>query len=261
MVVGLHIVCQPENSVTDQPELNTDEQIPAEKAEPIINLPVAVWGLIAVLVAVHVGLWLAGPNTQLIAQAYLAFDTRRFGMIVRPDLPFQAYWTMLTYALLHADAVHLGSNCLWLAIFSKPVATWMGWWRYLTIFCVSVVAGAAAGLAVHWGETVILVGASAGVSGILGAAIPIMYGGDNRGPGVPVGIMSYFRPLTFKQLLINKRALIFAAVWLGLNMLTATSQYMTGTAFLEERVIAWESHLGGFVAGLIAFYLLDRKRV
>jgi membrane associated rhomboid family serine protease len=259
MVVGLHIACQPENSVTEQPERNLDEIIPAKKAEPIINLPPAVWGLIAILVAVHVGLWLAGSNTQLIAQAYLAIDTRRFLMIVRPNLPFQAYWTMLTYALLHGDAVHLGSNCLWLAIFSKPVATWMGWWRYLTIFWVSVVAGAAAGLAVHWGETMILVGASAGVSGILGAAIPIMYGGGNRDPGVPTGIMSRFRPLTFKQLLTNKRALTFTAVWLGLTMLTATSQYMTGTAFLEERVIAWEAHIGGFIAGLISFYLLNRK--
>ena len=247
--------------MTDQSELNSDEEIPAEKAEPIINLPFAVWGLIAVLASVHVGLWIAGSNTQLIAQAYLAFDTRRFWMIVRPDLPFQAYWTTLTYALLHADAIHLCTNCLWLAIFSKPVATWMGWWRYLTIFWVSVIAGAVAGLAVHWGETVILVGASAGVSGVLGAAIPIMYGGDNHGPGVPIGIMSRFRPLSFKELLTNRRALTFTAIWLGLTMITATSQYMTGTAFLEERVIAWEAHLGGFFVGLIAFYLLDRKTV
>ena len=129
------------------------------------------------------------------------------------------------------------------------------------IFWVSVFAGAAAGLAVHWGEIVILVGASAGVSGILGAAIPIMYGGGNSEPGLPVGIMSRFRPLTVKQLLTNKRALSFTAIWLGLTMLTATSQYMTGTAFLEERVIAWEAHLGGFVVGLVAFYILDRKRV
>jgi membrane associated rhomboid family serine protease len=33
----------------------------------------------------------------------------------------------------------------------------------------------------------------------------------------------------------------------------------TGASFMEEGRIAWEAHLGGFVAGLFAFYWLDRR--
>jgi membrane associated rhomboid family serine protease len=55
--------------------------------------------------------------------------------------------------------------------------------------------------------------------------------------------------------------LAFTCMWLGLTLITATSQYITGTAFLEERPIAWEAHLAGFVAGFIAFYLLDSRKV
>jgi membrane associated rhomboid family serine protease len=55
--------------------------------------------------------------------------------------------------------------------------------------------------------------------------------------------------------------LAFAAVFLVMTLFTGASMAMTGTAFLEERNIAWEAHLGGFIAGILLFYLLDKKPV
>ena len=243
--------------MTDQAEIKAGGQIPAQKPQRLINLPPVVVVLIAVLVAIQIIIPFTDQKWVYFA---FAFIPARFGSAIFPQLVGSAYWSMFTYGFLHADWVHLASNSLWLAIFSKPVATWLGWWRYLVLFTASVIAGAVAGLIVHWGQNVTMVGASAGVSGVLGAAIPIMYGGDNRAPGKAIGMMYQFRPLSPGQLLTNRRALTFTIMWLGLTMITATSQYMTGTAFLEERVIAWEAHLGGFVVGLISFYLLDRRR-
>ena len=57
----------------------------------------------------------------------------------------------------------------------------------------------------------------------------------------------------------NRNALAFAAVFLVITLLTGASMAMTGTAFLEERNIAWEAHLGGFIAGIVLFYLLDKR--
>ena len=247
--------------MTDQPELNADEQISDAPAQPLINLPPVVVILIGSFVAVHAALQFANQSWQVWVQYAFAFIPARFGPAPFPQIPGSAYWSMLTYAFLHADWIHLGTNSLWLAIFSKPVATRLGTIRYLILFALTVMAGAIAGLIVHWGQMVIMIGASAGVSGILAAAIPIMYGGDFHEEGEPTGIMLHFRPLRPIELLTNRRALIFTIMWLGLTMITATSQYATGTAFLEERVIAWEAHLGGFFMGLIGFYLLDRKSI
>jgi membrane associated rhomboid family serine protease len=247
--------------VTDQPELNADEQISDAPAQPLINLPPVVVILIGSFVAVHAALQFANQSCQVWVQYAFAFIPARFGPAPFPQIPGSAYWSMLTYAFLHADWIHLGTNSLWLAIFSKPVATRLGTIRYLILFALTVMAGAIAGLIVHWGQMVIMIGASAGVSGILAAAIPIMYGGDFHEEGEATGIMQHFRPLRPIELLTNRRALIFTIMWLGLTMITATSQYATGTAFLEERVIAWEAHLGGFFMGLIGFYLLDRKSI
>jgi membrane associated rhomboid family serine protease len=115
-------------------------------------------------------------------------------------------------------------------------------------------------LVTHWGELVITVGASASVSGMMAAAIPIIFA-----PGFGPHLDSdedYARlaVLNVKQLLQSPRALVFTLVFLALQLFSGTSQMLTGTAFLEERVIAWEAHLGGFIAGFIMFYLLDRTR-
>jgi membrane associated rhomboid family serine protease len=60
---------------------------------------------------------------------------------------------------------------------------------------------------------------------------------------------------------MNSRALAFAALFLVMTLFTGATQMATGTAFLEERSIAWEAHLAGFIVGLVLFYLLDRPKV
>jgi membrane associated rhomboid family serine protease len=263
MVLELHNTCHSEFFVIDQTIIQPDEVPPELKTDDekrLINLPPVVMVVIGILVGVHLILQFASLPWQNWAQFAFAFIPARFGPAPFPQILGSAYWSMFTYAFLHADWFHVATNCVWLAIFSKPVATWMGSARYLAVLVISIIAGALAGLVVHWGQFVIMVGASAGVSGVLAAAIPIMYGGDTPQPNQSMGMVSRFRPLSPMQFLTNRRALIFTFIWLGATMITATSQYMTGTAFLEERVIAWEAHLGGFIAGLVSFYLFDRKR-
>jgi len=231
------------------------------KGQPLINLPPVVLAMIGILVIIHAALTLGGEHWQIWAVAVFAFNPARFGTDPFWQIPGSRWWSMVTYGLLHADWVHVGFNCLWLAIFSKPVAMRLGALRYLALLAISVIAGALASLVLHWGQNYAMVGISAGVSGMLAAAIPLMYARHaDIGLGSEIG-MEYLKPLKPLEIITNGRALAFTLMWLGLTVITAASQYMTGTAFLEERPIAWEAHLGGFVVGFIAFYLLDPKKV
>lgn len=239
-------------AMTDpMPEIATEAKTP-----PIFNVPLVVLAVIFGLAAVHGALWVLGPDWQIYAIYLFAFIPVRLGG-GEPIALMQGsqVWSFLTYAALHGDFVHLGSNCIWLLIFSTPVVKRLGTLRYLALLVVTAIAGAAAMLPMHWGQFLIVVGASAMVSGCMAAAIPIMYApGFRRG-----GDVRSLTPLRPGELLVNRSAVMFTSVFVVLQLVTGSSQALGSTAFLEERIIAWEAHLGGFVAGLLCFYLFDRN--
>jgi membrane associated rhomboid family serine protease len=231
-------------------------------AQPAFNVPTVVLLVIGVLVAIHVLFWALGESAQVWSLYALSFIPVRLGGGAPIPYPHGAQiWTFFSYALLHQDVYHLGSNSVWLLIFSTPVARRLGTWRYLLLLAGSAAAGAAAMLPLNYGQFLIIVGASASVSAALAAAIPVMFARGFRMGSSSTVDYEKLRVLSPLGLLRNPGALVFAAIFLAMTLLTGASMAMTGTAFLEERNIAWEAHLGGFIAGLILFYLLDKKRV
>ena len=52
----------------------------------------------------------------------------------------------------------------------------------------------------------------------------------------------------------DPRVIAFLVVWFGINIL-----FGTGTVSVpgEDQTVAWEAHIGGFVAGLLLFSLFD----
>jgi membrane associated rhomboid family serine protease len=246
--------------MTDHQNSNLNEKITAQFNQQFTRVPIVVMLVIAILLLIHGFLQFSGQSIENFATFAFAFIPARFASHAFPQIQGSAYWSMLTYGFLHADWTHVIFNSMWLLIFSKPVVLRLGSLRYLVLLALSIIAGAIGGLIVHHGEFVVMIGMSAGVSGMIAAAIPIMHAQNFRVATVSKPHMHLLVPLTLKEILLHKQALAFTAMWVGLTIFTATSQYLTGTAFLEERVIAWEAHVGGFIAGFIAFYLLDKTR-
>ncbi|MGB9142407.1 MAG: rhomboid family intramembrane serine protease [Aestuariivirga sp.] len=228
--------------------------------EPFFRGPKIVLILIAVLVAVHLVLQAAGPDWQTWSLYAFAFIPARIsGAAAFPAIWGSQVWSFLTYGFLHADMMHLSFNCLWLLVFGSVVARRLGASRFLLLSAASAIAGAAATLLTHWGEVAIVIGASGAVSGLMAAAIPLMYGhGLRLGDTYRRDIASII-PLRPIEILTNRRALFFTVMWLAVTLFSGASGW-TGASFAEQGRIAWEAHLGGFFAGLIAFYALDARK-
>jgi membrane associated rhomboid family serine protease len=227
--------------------------------EPFFRAPKVVLILIAVLVFVHVAFLLAGDDWRVWSLYAFSFIPARIsGSAPFPAIWGSQAWTFVTYGLLHADMMHLFFNSLWFLVFGSVVARRLGAFKFLVLACVSTIMGAVATLLTHWGEVAIVIGASGAVSGLMAAAIPLMYGvGLRLGDTYRMDIATV-RPLRPLEILTNRRAFIFTLIWIAVTLFSGASGW-TGASFMEEGRIAWEAHLGGFVAGFIAFYWLDRQ--
>ncbi|MBL8905325.1 MAG: rhomboid family intramembrane serine protease [Rhizobiales bacterium] len=213
-------------------------------SQRLINSPPVVIGSIVLLLAVHLAIVFLGEDWQIWSIAVFGFNPLRW----LPDTPIamiqgSQYWSLVSYALLHADWIHVGLNCLWLLVFGTPVARLGGPWRFLAVCLAGAIGGSLASLILHWGQNVNLIGASGAVSGLLAGSVPILY-----------GAASPKRYLSPGELLRSRSALIFMAIWLAITLITGSAN-MTAGAF-DGLQIAWEAHIGGFVLGLIGFYVV-----
>jgi membrane associated rhomboid family serine protease len=230
--------------------------------EPIFNVPAVVVVLILVLCLVHFVRELILPNNidELLVWTF-AFVPARYEPGVHADnlVPggqWAEYWSFITYALIHADLAHLGFNAVWLLAFGSPVGFRFGPARFLAFFVVSVSAGALAHLFTHVGAFVPMIGASAAISGTMGAAARFAFE-----PGGPLDMWRRSRisanDIPAASLLVtlrNPRVLAFLAVWFGFNLLFGLGSFpLLGAG----QAVAWQAHVGGFLAGLLLFSAFD----
>ncbi|WP_430913618.1 rhomboid family intramembrane serine protease [Methylobacterium sp. sgz302541] len=165
-------------------------------------------------------------------------------------------WTFATYALLHGSWMHVLFNCVWLAAFGSPVARRCGAWRYGALALAGTVAGGIAHVLVDPFSTAPLVGASAGVSALMAAAARFVFQPPPEGGyGTrPWQLPPRRPPETIPELMRNRTALTFLLIWLATNLLFGVISLPLG---VESAAVAWDAHLGGFVAGFFLFPFLD----
>jgi membrane associated rhomboid family serine protease len=239
-----------------------DPSEPAPRRQPIFNLPRAVIGLIAVLVAIHViRVYALSPNTDLDLLFTFAFIPARVtdpasiaGVI--PGGEGARLWSFVTYAFFHANWAHVGLNCLWLAAFGTPVAWRFGTVRFLLFSAAGAIGGAVLQLALHPSEVSPMIGASAAISAYMAGACRFVFatGGPILGFQA-AGSAAYRRPAApLLVILRDRRVIVFVLAWFGLNLIFGLWGVGSG---LASGAIAWEAHIGGFLVGLLAFPLFD----
>jgi membrane associated rhomboid family serine protease len=210
--------------------------------QPFLRAPAVVLGLAAVLLLLQ-AIRQYGFQNQTEALFYqYGFVPARYspgfwlgGSLFDRALPF------VSYIFVHADWTHVAVNTIWLLPFGSVVARRYGAVLFLLFFLLCGIAGAALHLVLNWGSASPVIGASAAVSGLMGAAFRMM----PEGPYAPL------HPL-FSRIVI-----LWSVVWIGLNAVVGITGFGAGPGI---HTVAWEAHIGGYFAGLLLASPLDALR-
>ena len=217
----------------------------ARPSEPAFNIPSVILVLLALMAAIHLLREFVLTRDQDVALLLrAAYIPARYGLEGGIDL--FAFTSPVTYSLLHGSWAHLAVNSVWLAAFGSPLAVRLGIARFLAFWVVTAIASVALHHAFHSGEMIPVIGASGAISGMMGAAARFGFAmsADGRGRAFTG------RLLTFREVFAARAVLTFLGVWFAVNL-------VTGLGFAGGPSIAWEAHVGGFLAGFLLIGLID----
>jgi membrane associated rhomboid family serine protease len=244
----------PESAPEALPELQ-----PAPPREPILTLPGALTAYVLLLAVFHLRVLLPLDLENWTIDVFGFIPKRYDPTLLAIDFPGgegAKVWTFVTYSLLHANLSHIGFNVLWLLPFGSALARRFGAVRFFLFMAVTAAAGALAHLVTHEHALAPMIGASASVSGTMAAAIRFAFVRGsflsfNRGDADAAAKVP---ALSLMRALRNGRVLGFLGVWFAVNIIFGVGSIAIGA---DGASIAWQAHIGGFLAGLLLFSLFD----
>ncbi|MDR4308369.1 rhomboid family intramembrane serine protease [Chelatococcus sambhunathii] len=233
-----------------------------DRREPIFNAPAAVVTLIVLFTAIHIGRSFLPEEADLEVLLRFAFIPARYDEASQYFSELASFgagpkiWTFLSYAFLHGGWTHLLVNSICMLAFGSAVAWRFGTGRFLLFSGLTAAAGAATHLALHFGQPTPVVGASAAISAHMAAAMRFVFQA-----GGPLSALRSHDRAAFSapaepigKALRRPQIIGFLAAWFGANLLFGLSG---GALTGDDANVAWEAHIGGFLAGLLLFPLLD----
>jgi membrane associated rhomboid family serine protease len=222
----------------------------APPRQPIFRAPPVVMWLLALLVALHVARIIQPPVRSMFLVFEYGLIPARYSRAFLDTHP-AGWWEralpFVTHMGLHDSFTHLAINSLFLLAFGPIVARRFGAPLFLLFFLVCGVAGAGLYVGMNWNAAEPMIGASGAISGLMAAAMRMLptqlpWAMPGETPLAPVW---------------SRQVLTFALIWAAVNFIGGVMGFGIGG---EPGTIAWQAHLGGFLAGLLLADVFDWLR-
>jgi membrane associated rhomboid family serine protease len=233
--------------------------IPISDANPTRRFPIVTLALIALNVLAFIqtpGLGMSEQSTAYFvenapAPCQLEDECPRRPLQVGPstvvEIPDRSFTSFLTATVfatfLHAGFLHIAGNMLFLWVFGNNIEDFLGPIKFIAFYLLGGIAASFAHVFTHLDSFIPAVGASGAVAGVMGAYL-ILY------PRARVNVLV---PIFIIFTIVQLSAWIVLGLWFVYQFLIG-AQELAGAGG-----VAWMAHVGGFVFGVIAIFLLGGR--
>jgi len=157
-----------------------------------------------------------------------------------PQLSFhfttgEQVFSFFSFMFLHGGFLHLLANMWSLYIFGDNVEDRLGSLRYLVFYLLSGLTSGISHLVFNWYSHVPTIGASGAIAGVMGAYFVLF----------PRARILTLVPIFFFIQFIEIPAYLFLGLWFVIQFLSAAGSTANSAG------IAWWSHIGGFIFGIL----------
>ena len=237
----------------------SQNDIPSDAREPAFHVPRIIVFLAVIILTFQLIMQFAeGPLSLMLTVEMALFPARFFAenMGGLPGGLGQGFFSLVSYGFLHSGWSHCLINLIWLVAFGAPVARRLGARRFLALYLACIVAGGLVQILSADEEAwlVPIIGASAGVSGMMGAAARFAF---PEGRWLDLATTAQRRRL-LPILDVPKRppVMMFIGVWVVINVAFGLAGHLVAGTMSAN--IAWQAHLGGFFSGLLLIGLIEK---
>ena len=230
--------------------------------QPILRAPIIVLVLLGLFIGFQLLAEFGGRALHIEMIVALGLFPARFfaeGLGGLPGGWVQGVVNLFSHSLLHGGWSHVILNSVWLLAFGAPVAKRLGPRKFMFLFMLCVMAGGLGQIyaASYQDYLIPIIGASGGVSGLMGAASRFAFSDvrwldpNAQQPGRHL--------LRLKEVPKRRPVVMFIAIWLIMNLAFGLLGPM-GLADPGGNAvnIAWIAHLAGFIVGLLLIGLLEQ---
>lgn len=236
---------------------------------PTSRMPVISYAILGICISIF--FWQTGLSPQderLVFLQYGVVPSLLFGHQSLPEhlIPFTSFLTLelpshpyllenliaiwpwvsiFSSMFLHGGWLHLGSNMLYLWIFSDNVEDSMGWFRFIIFYALCGVGAALSQSFIDPQSVTPMIGASGGIAGILGAYI-ILH---------PRASVRVFMLILIFIRIINLPAWLVLGIWIAGQFIAAPAGLSGGGG------VAYFAHIGGFITGMCLIPIFKRRGV
>jgi membrane associated rhomboid family serine protease len=211
--------------------------------------PIATWALIAVNVYAFFREIALPPRLAERMIYVFGLVPARFlnpAWAVHVGLDPYSYWPFVTMMFLHGGWLHIIGNMWFLALFGDNVEDRMGPVRFLGFYLLCGVAAGFVHVITNPVSTVPALGASGAIAGVM-AAYLVLY---------PRARIVAMFPIVIIPIFFEVPAILYIGIWFVMQFFSGTAAIFSGQ---QAEGIAWWAHVGGFITGLLSFWMFIRR--